>query len=379
MRDIHQSEIRELLLKLQLQSEKANVQFDKKTFRNMKLELESTRRQLADLSNEVFNLRKEREKLTIERNELKLASMREIDRQKFTTKSLSTENDRLNSLLNNLQEDTQRIKDVYNEKKLECKDLLTDKLTLEGLLREKEEAFNSFKSEIIALRSQVENNHKEHESSLKENHFKVQTQLIEEKKDKEIYQKQIEDLTMALKETKIDFKNYYESTRFEIQNIQRDYYVVQEEKRILVGKLSELQQEYDKTKEEYENKINSLENYEKEYLIVQEKYRNLSGKEYDIGKEKESYENIINEKNKEIKNLNSYLNSLKQGKGVNNDLMKKYNEVIKKKNYYKSQCKTANENLKNLINQLQPKDREKMNIKDDELYAPSQSEESGAF
>lgn len=379
MRDIHQSEIRELLLKLQLQSEKANVKIDKETFRDMKLELESTRRQITDLSNDVFNLRKEKEKLTMERNEIKLNSMREIDRQKFTTKVLTTENERLNSLLKSIQEDSQRMKDQFNEKKLECRDFLNDKLTLEALLREKEEEFNSFKSEIIALRANVENNLKEHENALKENHYKVQTQITEEKKDKENYQKQIEDLTLELRETKINFKNYYESYESAIQTIQRDYYIIQEEKRMLITKLSEIKQEQDKVKEEYENKINSLENYEKEYLILQEKYRNLSRKEYEIGKEKETYEKMMNEKDKEIKTLKLNLNSLKQGKGSNSDLIKKYNELMKKKNHYKSQCKVANENVQKIIQQLQPKDRETINIKDNEFFVPSQSEESGAF
>ena len=43
-----------------------------------------------------------------------------------------------------------------------------------------------------------------------------------------------------------------------------------------------------------------------------------------------------------------------------NALLKKFKNVMKKKKYYKTQCKIANENIASIIQKLNPDDKKKM-------------------
>ena len=67
---------------------------DKDIFLNLKSELDNARHHINELETEVEKLRREKETLTIERNELKLTNMKDVDKEKFANKMLYTENER---------------------------------------------------------------------------------------------------------------------------------------------------------------------------------------------------------------------------------------------------------------------------------------------
>ena len=94
--------------------------------------------------------------------------------------------------------------------------------------------------------------------------------------------------------------------------------------------------------------------------------------------------NSLNEKNKQIENLNDYIKTLEKTgfSNINNEsnyknLLKKYNEVSKKKKYYKEQCKIANSNIEKIIEKLKPEQKNNLITQG---FNPmlSQSEGSGA-
>ena len=80
-RALHQNEISDLLHKIEIQNEKVINNIDKETFRELKNELDASRKHVSDLTNELDVLRNEKEKITIERNELKLTNISEIDKE----------------------------------------------------------------------------------------------------------------------------------------------------------------------------------------------------------------------------------------------------------------------------------------------------------
>ena len=67
-RALHQNEISDLLHKIEIQNEKVINNIDKETFRELKNELDASRKHVNDLTNELDVLRNEKEKITIERN-----------------------------------------------------------------------------------------------------------------------------------------------------------------------------------------------------------------------------------------------------------------------------------------------------------------------
>ena len=92
----------------------------------------------------------------------------------------------------------------------------------------------------------------------------------------------------------------------------------------------------------------------------------------------EDYEEIINNKDEEITKLKKKIKEIENDSLVDAKLMKQYKDVVKKKNYYKSQCKLANENIRKIIDKLTPEQKKEFqnifnSAKDDNIIDISQS------
>jgi len=377
-REVHKTEMNNLLNKIQIQSDKTGSNIDKDIFREMKNELDQSRHQISELTSEVEKLRREKESLTIERNDIKLTTMRDNDKEKFNNKVLFSENERNKNLIENMKNEIQNYKSSINRRDIEIKDLMNDKLNLVKQLHENEAEFQDLKSEVITLRNLIEVREKEMMNDIVYNEREKKESLFREKADKENYQKQIEDLSTQLKDVKINYKNYYEQATNELHSAQREFHAVNEEKKMLNKRINELLQELEILRSDYENKVRAVTNYQKEYENIENKYRDICRKDIELN-------NTLKEKNKQIESLNQMINSFQKNGFIDNssfnnnpykDLMKKYSEVIKKKKYYKEQCKIANTNIENIIKKLQPQQKEDLV---NQNYNPmvSQSEESG--
>ena len=378
-REVHKTEMNNLLNKIQIQSDKTGSNIDKDIFREMKNELDQSRHQISELTSEVEKLRREKESLTIERNDIKLNTMKDNDKEKFNNKVLFSENERNKILIENMKNEIQNYKSSINRRDIEIKDLMNDKLNLVKQLQENEAEFQDLKSEVITLRNLIEVREKEMMNDIVYNEREKKESLFREKADKENYQKQIEDLSTQLKDVKINYKNYYEQATNELHSAQREFHAVNEEKKMLNKRINELLQELDILRSDYENKVRTVTNYQKEYENIESKYRDICRKNIELN-------DNLKEKNKQIESLNQMVNSFQKNgfvgsSGVNNnsyrDLMKKYSEAINKKKYYKEQCKIANSNIENIIKKLQPQQKEDLVINKDFNPMISQSDESG--
>ena len=376
-REVHKTEMNNLLNKIQIQSDKTGSNIDKDIFREMKNELDQSRHQISELTSEVEKLRREKESLTIERNDIKLNTMRDNDKEKFNNKVLFSENERNKILIENMKNEIQNYKSSINRRDTEIKDLMNEKLNLVKQLHENEAEFQDLKSEVITLRNLIEVREKEMMNDIVYNEREKKESLFREKADKENYQKQIEDLSTQLKDVKINYKNYYEQATNELHSAQREFHAVNEEKKMLNKRINELLQELDILRSDYENKVRTVTNYQKEYENIESKYRDICRKNIELN-------DNLKEKNKQIESLNQMVNSFQKNGfvssiGKNNnpyrDLMKKYSEAINKKKYYKEQCKIANSNIENIIKKLQPQQKE--DLKENFNPMLSQSDESG--
>ena len=162
----------------------------------------------------------------------------------------------------------------------------------------------------------------------------------------------IEEQIIGLNELK---KNY--------KLINNDIKIKKEENKNLTKKISELEEQLNKEqKPDNDNMIlNSLnatkenENLFKEaYEEIREKYRRLM---------QEQTKNIseIESKNEEIKNLKNHLKRLKKENNYGNeDIVRKYTEINLKKNYYKQQCKNANQYILKIFELLTNEQKQKL-------------------
>ena len=229
------------------------------------------------------------------------------------------------------------------------------------------------------LRTLIQNRDREIMNSLENNEKEMKDTLFRQKENNDNYRRQIDDLSSQLKNVKSNYKDYYEKASIDLHSAQRDYHLANEENKMLNQRVNDILQELEFIRSDYENKVRAASNYQREYEDIEGKYRDICRKDIEL-------KNNLNEKNKQIENLNDYIKTLKK-EGFSGttkvdssykDLLKKYNEVLKKKKYYKEQCKIANKNIEKIIEKLKPE--EKNNLSINQVYNPmlSQSEGSGA-
>ena len=75
-------------------------------------------------------LRREKESLTIERNDIKLTTMRNNDKEKIQIKFYLQENERIKNLVESIKKEKQNYKNLINRRNSEIKDLTNYKLNL---------------------------------------------------------------------------------------------------------------------------------------------------------------------------------------------------------------------------------------------------------
>lgn len=339
LKDSQKSEIRELLFKIQLLTDKNENSNDREPIRELKNNYELVRKQNLEYLNEISNLRREKDMFILEKNEVRLSLMKEADAEKMKYKVLEAENERKNHILKNVEYELNHIKSKFEEKSEEIKYLIEEKYMLAKQLRDKELDFESFKAEIKVLRQKIDERDKEINTTLIYSSEKEKHHFIQEKTEKEGFISEIERLSLSLKENQIEFKNFYERANAEIQTYKRDFYIVSEEKRNLQSRVIELQQDLEMIRDDYERKYTSSQYLEKELSSLQDKYRELTVKESESHKKRIELETTLKKKSEDLEEAHKYSSSLvkMQNEASYND--KRMKDLIMKKEYYKQKVR----------------------------------------
>lgn len=339
IKESHKAEVRELLFKVQLLSEKSEQSTDKEAFRELKNDFDLLRKQNNEYLSEINALRREKENSLLEKNDVRLTLMKELDSEKMKNKILEADYDRNNHVLKNLEYELSYIKNKLDEKNDEIRILVEEKFSFAKQLKDKEYDFEGFKAEIRVLRQKMDERDKEISETLYLSSEKEKQFFIQEKNEKEAMMKQIEGLSADLKESQIEFKNFYERANEEIHTYKRDFYLVSEEKRNLQRRIQEVQQDIEYLREDYERKNNTNSYLEKELSTLQDKYRELSLKENENNKSIKELESSIKKKDEELKEAFKNNNNLIKMLNSGNFSDSKVRDIVMKKEYYKNKVR----------------------------------------
>lgn len=267
IKKLFQTQINSLLEKIRMSDNLDKFDSQSNDNTQLKNELDSSRRQINDLNNEIDKLRHEKELLTIEKTDYQLNLMKLQDSQNFNIKKLEADLNKALGDLENMQNECKRLNDNLISKQLEINDLLKDRENLKGIINNHENEFMETRGNIQSLKNIIKMKEEEKNNYLKEKEKNFNEMIIKEKKEKEDFENQIIELNDKLKEAKND---------------------------------------------------------------------NIIQKENEIKQLKEE--------------INVYKNKMLEME--DNDLYEKLNEMTKKKNEYKLQCKMANENMDAIIKKL---------------------------
>ena len=339
LKDGHKAEVRELLFKIQLLSEKNEQSTDKEAFRELKNDYDLLRKQNVEYLSEINALRREKENSVLEKNDIRLSLMKELDTEKMKNKILEADYDRCNHSLKNFDYELNYLKSKMDEKNEELRSCLDEKFSIAKQLKDKENDFESIKAEIKVVRQKMEERDREINETLLMSNEKEKHAFLQEKQEKETLMRQIESLSLDLKDNQIEFKNFYERANEEIHTYKRDFYIVSEEKRNLQSRVHELQRDIEFIRDEFDRKTLNNTYLEKEISSLQERYRELAVKEVENHKAVNELELILKKKNEELeeahKNSNSLIKMLKEGNFKDPNIK----ELIAKKEMYKKKVK----------------------------------------
>ena len=223
----------------------------------------------------------------------------------------------------------------------------------EMLIREK----NKLKSDLMILEGNKKFEEKKNETEVK----RLNNYIDNLKQENNILRnnnKQKDDEIKKLYTEKINFSNQFSNKELECQQLLNEV-------NILNDLLKIHQEDYEKNLiQNYKNKKESQlkerlneENYKSEIEDLKFKLKNKTNLD--------SVEEIINDKDKEINKLKKKIFEIESNNSSSGNLRKEYNDIVKKKNFYKKQCKEANEKFEKMLKKLSPEqEKEFKNIFD---------------
>ena len=204
IKKLFQTQINSLLEKIRMSDNLDKFDSQSSDNTQLKNELDSSRRQINDLNNEIDKLRHEKELLTIEKTDYQLNLMKLQDSQNFNIKKLEADLNKALGDLENMQNECKRLNDNLISKQLEINDLLKDRENLKGIINNHENEFMETRGNIQSLKNVIKMKEEEKNNYLKEKEKNFNEMIIKEKKEKEDFENQIKELNDKLKEAKSD-------------------------------------------------------------------------------------------------------------------------------------------------------------------------------
>lgn len=261
----HKQEIKELYASID--SIKNNIKESNKEQPDMKYyqnEIDSLRKQVLELTKSIISIKSEKEILLTDINSQKGILFKEVEGEKFKRELIEKENSQLALSLKSMQSELTTLNKKYGNALQDMNSYKNERDILCGELNEKQFEFSMVKEEIRKLRGLINSRENEANERIKESEDKLQNYLNYEKNEKTDYQGQIEDSKTQIMQLKINYKNFYENATMEKEEIQKEYYLLMEEKKQLIHKQNELQNEIGIIKIEFEKKVRALSFYEQE-------------------------------------------------------------------------------------------------------------------
>ena len=204
----HQSEINNLLEKIRLSedmnSNRNNNGENTENFIQTKKELENTKIQINELNNEIDKLRQDKEVLIIEKNENKINLIKERDNRNFNNKNLELNLNKANNTIENLNRQIDMLNIALKERDFKINDLLKQKQNLSEKIANIDMENQETKNMIQSVKNMLKNNEEEYHKKIIEEQKLKNESLVKRNQERENMQKQIDDLTVKLK----DAENY---------------------------------------------------------------------------------------------------------------------------------------------------------------------------
>lgn len=139
LKEKHRQEVQELTLENQALLSKAEDRRDRDLVRQLRRELDDSKRRCSELQSEAAELRKERDFLKLEKAEAQVKAARELEEARNERRVLEGEAERLKFKAGVAEEDRQKLMIKAEKRQAEVNACLLEKAQLQTLLRDKDQ------------------------------------------------------------------------------------------------------------------------------------------------------------------------------------------------------------------------------------------------
>ena len=290
MRDKHKRELDEVVEEnrgLLLRLEEGR---DRDMVRQMRREVEEWKKRASDAGIENNELRKERDALKLDRNDIIIRQAKDMEEERNSKRTLSTECDKLRFKLKCVEEDLLKAGLKAEKKSQEANAFANEKTSLLSLLKEKEILLDSLKRQLNELREDLHERDQQSDS--------VNRRQVEDDRDKNVWQRK--EMSKLQKEMEVLEQNYMEMEQQkkqqavlmqeEYEQLQKKHRVITEERAIYLQKVQELERELGDNRQALDRKGDECALVEREYKKLQDKHRDTLANEYNLSTAKEHLE-----------------------------------------------------------------------------------------
>ena len=182
IKKLFQTQINSLLEKIRMTDNLDKFDNPSNDNTQLKNELDSSRRQINDLNNEIDKLRHEKELLTIEKTDFQLNLMKMQDSQNFNQKKLQADLNKAYGDLENMQNECKRLNDNLISKQIEINDLLKDRENLKNIINNHETEFIETRGMIQSFKNVIKMKEEEKNNYLKEKELNFNEMIIKKRR-----------------------------------------------------------------------------------------------------------------------------------------------------------------------------------------------------
>ena len=290
MREKHKRELDEVVEENRALLVRMEEGRDRDTVRQMRREVEEWKKRASDAGIENNQLRKERDALKLDRNDMLIKQAKDMEEERNSKRTLSTECDKLRFKLKCMEEDLLKAGLKAEKKAQEANAFSNEKTSLLSLLKEKEILLDSMKRQLNESREDLHQRDQQSDS--------VNRRQVEDDRDKSVWQRK--EMSKLQKEMEVLEQNYMEMEQQkkqqavlmqeEYEQLQKKHRVITEERAIYLQKVQELERELEDNRQTLDRKGDECALVEREYKKLQDKHRDTLASEYSLSTAKEHLE-----------------------------------------------------------------------------------------
>lgn len=183
VKDKMKQEIQELMMENQALQARCDDRRDRELIKQLRRDLDEAKRRAHDATQEMNQLRRERDSLKVDKNDQFLHFQREIEEQKNKLRDKVSEAERSDFKCQATLDENQKLQLKIEKKSNEVHQAMTEKVQLENIVKSKDQMIDTLNRQINQLREDLKSKDLEQETLLRRKHEEERQRELTDKNE----------------------------------------------------------------------------------------------------------------------------------------------------------------------------------------------------